>query len=460
MWACLGHPESRKQHNIRCISNTVDAIHLEMENDALDLGTEFEFGLTELSDNRERYTVAQLITALEATTTLTELTVFGHRPFPDDIYAPRPPSNVQVVEPLCRCVANLRGQNKEHPLNAVKFHKVDSNTVRQFLVALKQFGISHVRFHSAHYFPVNILMDFCHDNSNLKVLELHDITFAYEDGSDLIGDSAAATLNLDTLDLFDVSFNTSFAATNFARLLARMRASALGLGAIYSKVEMDEYVEFDDYFDTEYDRSLHAVTKFKMASVEQLTFSPSCEIKHFRTALNAGMSTVIRLTVGLRSYIGDDDISTEKLKSLARMIRKAVKLKSLTIQTYDGELLSRPPRQLLQALEACPTVTEIHVNDYDVRRPLFPEPEVQQLRRITARNSELGQFVADPLTLPNDKMLTLMLQLNNCPSGLYMLTRRLPEIFSFQKGNCMFPLMVEPIPTRNLRKRRKNAYEE
>ena len=98
----LDTPESSKQHNTLCISNTVDAIHLEMENDALDLGTEFEFGLTELSDNRERYTVAQLITALEATTTLTELTVFGHRPFPDDIYAPRPPSNVQVVEPLCR----------------------------------------------------------------------------------------------------------------------------------------------------------------------------------------------------------------------------------------------------------------------------------------------------------------------------------------------------------------------
>ena len=43
-----------------------------MENDALDLGTEFEFGLTELSDNRERYTVAQLITALTATTRAVE----------------------------------------------------------------------------------------------------------------------------------------------------------------------------------------------------------------------------------------------------------------------------------------------------------------------------------------------------------------------------------------------------
>jgi hypothetical protein len=112
-------------------------------------------------------------------------------------------------------------------------------------------------------------------------------------------------------------------------------------------------------------------------------------------------------------------------------------------------------------LEACATVTEIHVNDNDGDGIPYalPVPEVQPLRRITARNRVLGEFVANPSTLPNDKLLTLMRQFNNCPTGLYMLARRLPEVYSFQKGNSLFPLMVEPNLTRKLRKRRKISYK-
>ena len=190
--------------------------------------------------------------------------------------------------------------------------------------------------------------------------------------------------------------------------------------------------------------------EFKMPLVEQLTLRPSCKIKHFQAALGAGMSTVKRLTVEFFRYEGC--AATEKLEALTRMIRGAVKLNSLTLRTYAGNGLNHLPlrqsihlplRQLFQALEACATVTEIHVNNYDGSPNIFTEPEVQELLRITARN----RFVANPSTFPNDKLLNLMIQLSDCPSGLYMLTRRLPEVFSFEKGDSLFPLM-EPNTTR------------
>ena len=155
----------------------------------------------------------------------------------------------------------------------------------------------------------------------------------------------------------------------------------------------------------------------------------------------------------------DKNETPKKLESLTRMIRGAVKLNSLTIHNRNSSKPLCPPRQLLQVLEACPTVTEIQVNRDDGNRHDFTEREAQQLRQITARNRELGQFVANPSTFPNDKLLTLMIQLNDCSSGLYMLTRRLPEVFSFEKGNRLFALMALN-PTRKLRKRRKISYKE
>jgi hypothetical protein len=392
-----------------------------MENNVLNLETTFQIFLMELANNHEDYTVQQLITALKATTTLTTLWVYGG----PASYEPTPLLYRRVVEPICRCIANLRLQNEHHPLKAVEFSDVESGIVRQFLVALKQFGIRRVQIRSIEPLPTHILVDFCHDNSNLKVLELHSITFNDEVVADPI-DGSATNLNLDKLILVDVRFKTSFAATNFAPFLARMSASALRLGAL-----QDEYCEF------------------KMPSVEELTLYPSCEIKSFQAALDAGMATVTQLSVFLMPR-DDKNETPKKLESLTRMIRGAVKLNSLTIHSRGHKL-----PQLLQALEACATVTEIHVNDNDGDGIPYalPVPDVQPLRRITARNSELGQFVANPSTFPNDTLLTLMRQFNNCPTGLYMLTRRLPEVFSFEKGNS---LMVEPNPAHESCAREEN----
>ena len=397
-----------------------------MENNALDLGFNFTIELTALVKNRADYTVQQLITALEETTYLAKLTVRG----PDMC---EPLSIQRVVEPLCRCLASLRLQNEHLPLREISFQWLPRDIVRQFLVAMKQFGIREVIFRSTDPFPVHWLVDFCHDNSNLKVLTLHLMDFTDEVVVDPIGGSAS-TMRLDKLILKHVKFQTSFAATNFAHFVAQMSVAALELHTLFAH----------------------------NASVEFLTLSPICKLEHFQAALHAGMATVIQLTVQL--WLAHADVATEKLESLTRMIRGAVQLNSLTIITYEGNLLNRPPHQLFEALEECASVTEIRVSNGGNQRNFskldFSERDVQQLRRITARNRELGQFLADPASFPNENRLsTLMLQLDDSPTGLYMLTRRLPEIFSFAKGSSLFLSMVEPNPTRWLRKRRKFSYK-
>ena len=370
-----------------------------------DLGTEFELHLGALADNEASYTVAQLVTALETTTTLTKLTVYG---------------GSGVCEPLCQCLANLRLQNEDHPLKEVELRYMYSDIIRQFLVATKHFGISHVTLRwRREFLPVHFLKEFCCDNNNLKVLELDIMIFTDEGVADLIGGSADTTLKLDKLVLNHVGFKASTAATKFADFVAHLSVSALVLGGLQDE-ENDE---------------------FKMPSVEQITLCPTCKIKHFRAALDAGMSTITRLTVDFDFEPCEVDVATEKVESLTHMIQGAVKLNSLSIQTYGCDLRSLPLRQLFQAVEACASVTEIRVNEDDGDPHDFTDSEVRQLHRIATRNRELEQFVANPSTFPNAKLVTLMRQFNNCPTGLYLLTRRLPEAFSFQKGSSLFPLI-------------------
>ena len=89
---------------------------------ALDLGTHFEIHLARLSHHETDYTIQQLLPALNATKTLTELSIsLG---WAGD-YDPTPLNNRLFVEPLCHCIANLRHQNDHHPLQTRAFHDTD-----------------------------------------------------------------------------------------------------------------------------------------------------------------------------------------------------------------------------------------------------------------------------------------------------------------------------------------------
>ena len=169
------------------------------------------------------------------------------------------------------------------------------------------------------------------------------------------------------------------------------------------------------------------VSEFKIPSAEQLTLI-CCD--HAKAALKAARATVTDLTfVTCCKSNFDIPFRDQQLQYLTRMIRRAAKLKSLRIEErYHVRL--RLSSRMIEALEGCATITQfaaIHDFRPDLDRPLPP-----QLRRILDRNNELARFVASPSTYPTDNLPSLIVQFDQCPSGRYMLARRLPEMLSFE----------------------------
>ena len=203
-------------------------------NEPLDLGRDYHYiDLNSLSVNRERYTVDQLIAALQVTTTLTTISIqFGY-------YQPTPKHNRRVIEPLCRCIANLRRHNRNHTLYTIKLFLTKPNTfhhVEQFLVAAKQFGIHHLELCQS-YLRIPSLEEFCRDNSNLKVLDISCTTLygpdstIYVSSQDVPKNSTAA-LALNKLTVNHVDFVELSVATLFSNFTTRLTYPALCLGDI------------------------------------------------------------------------------------------------------------------------------------------------------------------------------------------------------------------------------------
>ena len=141
-----------------------------------------------------------------------------------------------------------------------------------------------------------------------------------------------------------------------------------------------------------------------MPSVEKLTLEPDCRLDHFHAALDAGMVTMTELTAFI-DY-NNIDRATAKLESLTHMIRGAVRLISLMLTTDLASL----PCQLVEAVDACATVTHIEavrsifharatVTDIEAETSLLRQQ--RDLQRITTSNVELARsLVLLPAPVP------------------------------------------------------------
>ena len=145
-----------------------------------------------------------------------------------------PEINRCVIEPFCRCLANLREDNQDHPLlklgiyDAKKHH---SGHVKKILVAAKQFGIYHLSVDSC--LSIQSIGDFCRDNTHLKVLELWR-TLLSSTGSKIPVSSmhSSAIPALEELRIDEVTFVSSIVATQFLNIITPMTYPTLRLGGI------------------------------------------------------------------------------------------------------------------------------------------------------------------------------------------------------------------------------------
>lgn len=339
------------------------------------------------------------IATLEATTTLTNLHIHLLH------YKATPENNARFIEPFCRCIANLRRHNPNHPLTWLCIQaaetKDDCDIVDQLLFAAKQFGIQHLRIVFTRL-PIQSLVEFGRDNRHLKVLDLSYSNLFFSDKEDESTISilspkdgpqqkSSAILALDELYLNEVNFDNPSVARTFSNFIANMTYPVLELvrftvGGVGGEAEEHggADVECKDKDRKEKKIShLRVMSKLIKQSLEQLTLHETCRI------------------------------------------------------------------EAMDAIHACATVTQIQLCDYQPPSGFLPDAVLLKLQVIAWRNRKLARFVANPSHYPGDELLALMSQFDRCPTGRYMLARCVPEIPGF------FKIMITDPSTARLKKRRK-----
>ena len=327
----------------------------------LDLGRNYTLFLCSLHQNWAGFTTEQFIAALQATTTLTDLCVGC-----GGDYKSTPENNRRIIEPLCRCIANLRRHNPNHPLRTLDIQSVCYNIADQGLLleAAKQFGIHHIKLR---FMGVSIqyLEEFCRDNTHLKVLDMESVTCLDKDECpvsvpwpDVPQDSLSAVLvALDVLTMKWVRFTDVTAATEFSNLIARVTSRTLELGGM---------------------------------------------------------------------HIGDADVDEYEQNTRMRVVSELIKQTLQQVTLIDGCRI-----EVMDAIEACATLTQIQLIENYPPTDFRPAAVQEKLLSIVTRNRELARFVANPRGYPDGKLLTLMRQFDNCPTGRYVLARCFPAIPSF-----------------------------
>ena len=424
--------------------------HFFAKNEHLALGTSYRLRLDEfaISDedeaNFENEELNWFLARLPVSTTLTELDVVFTN------YELAHQDNHRVVQPICECMAKIRPE--KHPLRRLELcymvgdeiHvQLLTGALQLFLVAAKQCGIAHLRGESLNYMPIEFMVEFCHDNRHLNVLELENVCFTHnvEEGVSPAAASDPTLLTLDELFLSEVQFANPTIATSFFSLAQATSVSALGIGNIICRREDDEvggeYYGYDDS-----DLTSRIVSELVKPSVQRLSLRHNCQIHHFQAALNTETGTFLsELDASIDCDFAD---ALAKVNMLRRFMSDAVQLQHLTV--FANPQTVPLLRSLVETLEACTTITRLEVgnNGYQDDDSNYSVDDkdgkvVQQLRRVTARNERLAQFIANPNTYRNDQLLNLMRQFDNCPTGRYRLACSLPGVFSFQTGHSLFP---------------------
>jgi hypothetical protein len=92
------------------------------------------------------------------------------------------------------------------------------------------------------------------------------------------------------------------------------------------------------------------------------------------------------------------------------------------------------PVEVMDVIEACATVTQIQLSERYTPDDFTPTSAQAKLQSIATRNRELARFVANPREYPRgDELVALMSQLDNSPTGRYMLACCFPGMDSFFK---------------------------
>ena len=240
-----------------------------------------------------------------------------------------PESFSHVSIPLCRCIANLRRYNPNHPLRKLAMvYGAGLDSDHHLLVAAKQFGIHHLYFQESRL-SIQSLVEFCRDNTYLKFLEIYTSSVWYQDSTIYVSPHPSAVVALNVLHVEDVSFQNSTVANLFADLAAHATYPALNLGII----DIDAGDEW-----AKHNARLRIVANLIKPPLQQLRLEDRCPIENLNIIIACPTVTQIQLD---RRYPPDDfrpAFVQQTLQAIASRNRELARFMD-NPRTYPGDEL-------------------------------------------------------------------------------------------------------------------------
>jgi len=312
-----------------------------------------------------------------------------------------------------------------------------------FMAAAKSPTIRHLSLSNISC-PIQDMVQFCRENRNIKILEMRDVNVLFEDDPNQAKALEMSTLSsmstpLDELVLYGVRCMNPTSALIFADLVSLLNVSTISLGSILCGGVFEGNSETTQL-------ATRVVSKIvESSAVKHIKFLKRWSRVSFSAALSAAKATVEELTVL--------SIGRGQIESLAKSIQEMAKVKVLRL-VFQNQRVPLPPEsktQFLRAIDACATLTEIHVTDDSDDGNNFTQEEMQLLQDgRTERNNALGRLVANPDDVPEKELLKLMLRLEHCPTGRFQLARALPPA-RYRRGDAQ----TESPPVLRAPKKRK-----
>jgi len=301
---------------------------------------------------------------------------------------------------------------------------------------LAQFTMAAAESETLHYLkliavecPFQDIVNLCRANRSVKVLELCDNVFHFDQAASLdFRPSASDYSSMTTLDKLILGHVRIFynlpAELLFADLVARLKIKALSLDLVHWNRTRGARGEAEGL--TRFISSLVVLT------VKRLDILGSCPFDVFRPALRAIKTTLEELSLVLTNPLPDH---RGKVEFLTKEMPDMASFQAVRITCGDRTRIHPEiKRQFLREVDACNTLTEIQVDD--VGNGNFSQDEIQWLRGRAERNRNLRLLKSSPLTFPQRELLVLMLKLQNCPSGRFELARALvpAELYGSQQA--------------------------
>jgi len=299
----------------------------------------------------------------------------------------------------------IASRNNLRTLILYSFYGHQLDVFNQFVMAAAQSETIHrLCCEYIDRFPVQTLVELSRENRNIKVLFIKKVEFVSNNNVVDVSELASTT-TLERLVLYRVKIERS-AERMFSELALYWKPSTLELHGDVAKPLVSALMQ--------------------LPVPTRLTMYGECNFEIFREALITGKAVMEWLSVNLVSC---SDIQ-KKFSVLTKMIPDNLKVLFVSVNHSEQRLRPAVKKRFFRALDACTTLTRIHVRVVG-ENPFSPEEMLLLEDGRTGRNKNLSRLEEDPDTYPDKELLVLMLQMQTGDhlTGLFKVVRKIPAPF-------------------------------